>query len=79
MEALGVERAETVKFRLADGSTTDLWLGHALLEIEGSIRSVDVIFGPEGGSVLLGALALEAFGLAADVSHQRLVSADVLL
>ena len=79
LEALGIERAETVKFRLADGSTTDLWLGHALLEIEGSIRSVDVIFGPEGGSVLLGALALEAFGLAADVSHQRLVSADVLL
>ena len=78
LEELGIERAETVRFRMADGSSTDLWLGHALLEIEGSVRSVDVIFGPEGSSVLLGALALEALGLAADVTHRRLVPADVL-
>ncbi|MDE2843281.1 MAG: hypothetical protein OXN21_07865 [Chloroflexota bacterium] len=78
LEDMGIERSETVRFRMADGSSTDLWLGHALLEIEGSVRSVDVIFGPEGSSVLLGALALEAFGLAADVSHRRLVPADVL-
>ena len=78
LEDMGIERSETVRFRMADGSSTDLWLGHALLEMEGSVRSVDVIFGPEGSSVLLGALALEAFGLAADVSHRRLVPADVL-
>ena len=78
LDELGIERAETVRFRLANGSLTDLWLGHASLEINGRIRSVDVVFGPEGSNVLLGALALEAFGLAADVSNLRLVPADIL-
>ena len=78
LEELGVERTDTVRFRLADGSITELWLGPASLEINGRMRSVDVIFGPEGSSILLGAFALEAFGLAADVSNKRLVPADIL-
>ena len=78
LEELGIERAEPVKFRLADGSSTDLWLGHASLEMDGRIRSVDVIFGLEGSSILLGALALEAFGLAVDSRNQRLIPADIL-
>ncbi len=79
LEELGVERSDTVRFRLADGSSTELSLGHIFLEIQGRLRPVSVIFGSESSSVLLGALALEAFGLAADVSNQRLVPADVLL
>ena len=78
LEELGIERTDTVRFRLADGSITELWLGPASLEINGRVRSVDVIFGSEGSSILLGALALETFGLAADVSNKRLVPADVL-
>ena len=78
LEELGVERTDTVRFRLADGSITELWLGPASLEMNGRVRSVDVIFGPEGSSILLGALALETFGLAADVSNKRLVPADIL-
>ena len=78
LEELGIERTDTVRFRLADGSITELWLGPASLEMNGRVRSVDVIFGPEGSSILLGALALETFGLAADVSNKRLVPADIL-
>ena len=79
LEELGVERADTVAFRLSDGSRTELSVGHVFLELQGRFRPVSVVFGPEGSSVLLGKLALEAFGLAADVSNQRLVAADVLL
>ena len=78
LEELGIERTDTVRFRLADGSITELRLGPASLELNGRVRSVDVIFGPEGSSILLGAFALETFGLAADVSNKRLVPADIL-
>ena len=78
LEELGIERTDTVRFRLADGSITELWLRPASLELNGRVRSVDVIFGPEGSSILLGAFALETFGLAADVSNKRLVPADIL-
>lgn len=78
LEDLGVERTETVRLRLTDGSLTELWLGHSLLELQGRFRSVDVVFGPEGSGILLGALALEAFGLAADSFNHRLVPAELL-
>ena len=48
-----------------------------MLELRGEVRPINIVFGPEGGSVLLGALALESFGLAADVSNQQLVPAEV--
>ena len=77
LEELGIERTDTMRFRLADGSRTELSLGRVMLELQGQFRVVNVVFGPEGSSVLLGALALESFGLAADVSNQQLVPAEV--
>ena len=77
LEGLGIERTDTMRFRLADGSRTELSLGQVMLELEGRLTPIKVVFGPEGSSVLLGALALESFGLAADVSNQQLVPAEV--
>ncbi len=77
LEELGVERTESMRFRLADGSRTELSLGQVMLELEGRFTPMKIVFGPEGGSVLLGALALESFSLAADVSNRRLVPAEV--
>ena len=77
LEGLGIERTDTMRFRLADGSRTELSLGQVMLELRGEVRPINIVFGPEGGSVLLGALALESFGLAADVSNQQLVPAEV--
>ena len=77
LEGLGIERTDTMRFRLADGSRTELSLGQVMLELRAEVRPINVVFGPEGSSVLLGALALESFGLAADVSNQQLVPAEV--
>ena len=77
LEELGIERTDSMRFRLADGSRTELSLGRVMLELEGRFAPIKMVFGPEGSSVLLGALALESFGLAADVSNQQLVPAEV--
>ena len=79
LEELGVDRVDTVIFRLANGSRTELALGRVVIELDGRFRPVSIVFGPEGSNVLLGAIALEEFGLAADVWNQRLVPADILL
>ena len=78
LDGLGVERADTVLFRLADGSGTERYIGRVVIELQGFARPVSVIFEPEDGSILLGALALEECGLAADVWNKRLVPADLL-
>ena len=77
LEELGIERTDSMRFRLADGSRTELSLGRVMLELEGRFAPIKIVFGPEGSSVLLGALALESFGLAADVSNRQLVPAEV--
>ena len=76
LEGLGIERTDSMRFRLADGSRTELSLGRVMLELEGRFAPMSIVFGSEGGSVLLGALALESFGLAADVSNRQLVPAE---
>ena len=78
LEELGIERVDTVRFRLADGTTVERSLGRVVIEVQGMARPVSVIFGPENSSVLLGALALEECGLAADARNKRLVPADIL-
>ena len=66
-----------MRFRQADGPRTELSLGRVMLEPEGRFAPIRTVFGPEGSIILLGALALESFGLAADVSNQQLVPAEV--
>ena len=77
LEELGIEPTDTMRFRPADSSRTELSLGQVMLELEGRFTPIRIVFGPEGSSVLLGALALESFGLAADVSNRQLVPAEV--
>ena len=79
LEDLGVEREFSEIFRLADGTRRELPVGLATIELEGQSRSVYTIFGPEGSSVLLGALALETFALAADARSKCLIPADLTL
>ena len=78
LDDLGVAREETLMFRLADGSTREFDIGLAAMELEGRAKSVYVIFGPEN-RILLGAMALEAFALAADAKNRRLVPANLTL
>ena len=79
LEDLGVEQVFSEVFRLADGSRLELPVGLATLELQGKSRSVYTIFRPEGSSILLGALALETFALAADARNQCLIPAELTL
>src|SRR5229473_2733293 len=54
------------EFRLADGSKIERRKGIALFRYERKEGGADVIFGEPGDSTLLGALTLEALGLALD-------------
>lgn len=62
---------------MADGTGLELAVGLATMELEGRSRSVYTIFGFEGSSVSLEALALETFALAANARNQRLIPADL--
>ena len=73
LEELGVEREDTETFILADGSRREMSIGLVAMELDGRRRSVYAIFGAEGAGILLGAMALEAFALAADAKNRRLI------
>ena len=79
LQELGIAPDETQRFILADGSRREMPVGEARIELQGRFKAIDVVFGSEGSNVLLGALALEAFGLAADARNGRLIPADLTL
>ena len=79
LEELGVEREYEIPFNLADGSRVVLSVGMVPMEIAGRARRVYFAFGPEGAKPLLGALALEVFGFAADAKNGRLIPVDTPL
>ena len=79
LEELGVERERFQRFIMADGSRRQLALGWVSMELQGEVANVYVIFGSEGSSILLGALALETFGPAADASTKRLIPGELTL
>ena len=79
LEELGIERDRVRTFSLADGSKQDFAIGWAQMELQGETSPAPVIFGPETGKILLGAMALEAFGLAADAKNRRLIPAELTI
>ena len=79
LEDLGIERFDTRTFSLADGSRRRFSLGWVEMELEGRPGFVYVIFGDEGVKILLGATALEAYGLAADAKNRRLIPGELTL
>ena len=79
LDELGIERERTRTFSLADGSQLELAIGWTEMELLGETASVYVIFGADSRKVLLGAMALEAFALAADAKNHRLIPAELTL
>ena len=79
LDEMGVARDEPAWFGLADGSTLEMSVGEALLGLQGRTKTVQVIFGLDPRKTLLGAMALEAFGLAADAKNHRLIPAELML
>ena len=79
LDEMGVARDEPALFGLADGSTREMSVGEVLLGLQGRTKTVQVVFGPDPRQTLLGAMALEAFGLAADAKNHRLIPAELML
>ena len=79
LDELGIKREETLLFSFADGSRRELAIALAEMELQGQRRSVYVVFGPDSRKILLGAMALESFALAADAKYGRLIPAELTI
>ena len=79
LDELGIEREETRVFSFADGSRRELPIALAQMELEGQSGAVYVVFGPDSRKILIGALALETFALAADAKFRRLIPAELTI
>ncbi len=79
LDELGVEREQSVNFTLADGSKRDMDIGWVQMELEGRMGHVYVVFRPDNSPILLGAMALETFALAADAKNRRLIPGQATL
>ena len=76
---LGVEPFETRPVRTSDGSRLDLPLAQARITVEGRSLITPCLIGSPGVPALLGAVTLEAFGLAPDPIQKILVPVTGLL
>ena len=74
LESIGVEPCATRKLVLADGRQETRLLGFCDFQVEGLEGSIPcpVVFAPRGSLFLLGATALENFGVEVDPIHKRL-------
>lgn len=73
MERLGHVPTHQRPFRLADGNVAELGLCQAPLRIGEETAIVSCVFGDERTEALLGATALEEFGLGVDPANHTLV------
>lgn len=75
LEALGVERYATWRFRQADGTVLERWTGSAWIYVGNKRTADDVVFGQPGDLVLLGARTLEGLNFRVEPSTRQLVDA----
>src|SRR5437667_9580853 len=55
LESLGIEPYKKWRFRQADGTILERWVGGAYINVAGKRTADDVVFGEPGDLVLLGA------------------------
>ena len=75
LDALGIERYATWRFRQADGSILERWTGPAFLHVAGKRATDDVVFGEPGDLILLGSRSLEGLNFRVDPLTKRLIDA----
>ena len=79
LKKLGIKPISSEEFHLADGSTIIRKKGIAFFKYGDRVGGADVIFGEKGDSLLLGALTLEALGLALDPLQRSLKPLPMIL
>ena len=79
LDELGVEPTEEREFILANGRRNTYRIGWLRIRLDGREQPTLVIFADRGSRPLLGAFALEGFGLAVDPIAKRLIPAEGFL
>ena len=79
LKRLGIKPRTKRTFILADGSTVERKMGHALFRLNGNEGASPVIFGQKDDSTLLGVVSLEALGLILDPLKRELRSLPMVL
>jgi len=79
LEQLGVAPLTTSRFELGDGRVIEMQVGQTWVRLNGSARITQVVFGDDGVAPAVGAVTLEAFLLAPDPVHQRLIPVNGLM
>ena len=75
LEALGIERFSKLRFRQANGTVLERWVGPAFIHVAGKRVTDDVVFGEPADLVLLGARSLEGLNLRVEPATRQLVDA----
>jgi len=75
LESLGIERHATWRFRQADGTVIERWVGAAFVHVAGKRTTDDLVFGEPGDLVLLGSRSLEGLNFRVEPVTKRLVDA----
>ena len=79
LASLGITGDEERTFVLADGRRTSYEIAWARIRIGNRAHPTIVVLGDRGSETLLGAFALEGFGLAVDPANERLVRVPGML
>ncbi|MCH7472055.1 aspartyl protease family protein [bacterium] len=79
LEQLGIKPYTEDEYSLANGELIKRERGPAVFKYDGRIGFADVIFGEPGDSNLLGAVTLEAMGLALDPMRRELKPMPLIL
>jgi predicted aspartyl protease len=79
LEGLGIKPYTTDSYSMANGEIIQRQRGPAVFHYAGRIGFADVIFGEPGDSTLLGAVTLEALGLALDPIRRELKPMPMIL
>jgi predicted aspartyl protease len=72
LDSLSVPRLQRRPFTLGDGRAVEYDVGAVLLRLDGQTLPVLCVFAEPNSPPVLGAVALETFGLAVDPIHRRL-------
>ena len=73
LRRLGVEPVDREAFLLADGRRIEREVGQVWVRIGDRVRMSVVVFGPDEGQPLLGAVTLEEFALGIDTLRRELI------
>lgn len=80
LEKIGIEpRKKDLKIQMANGEIITRSVGYAILKVDRSETTDEVVFAQKGDLLLLGCRALEGLNLRVDSRHKKLVAAGPII